>query len=372
VRVLIADDSAFMRRMLTKLFEDSRNIEVVGTARNGADAVAKCAELEPDVVTMDVEMPEMDGLEALRQIRKAHGPVRPAVLMCSTLTEAGSETALEALRLGAADVICKESLGHSDASEAFRSDLLMKVRAVGIRSRASLHPPLERRPAADGSASRSPRPSFLPRQGGIVSPGSVSLLAIGSSTGGPPVLESILSSLPGAPCKPILIAQHMPEVFTKSLASRLDQVSPARVVLARDGDHAEPGTVYIAEGGKHLRVRGSVKRMVLEVSPEPGDALYKPSVNELFASAARVLGARAFGVVLTGMGDDGLLGARELTGAGAKLIAQDEASCVVYGMPRAVTEAGVSAASLTPELIAHQIGLIAGCAGGAPGLRESA
>lgn len=354
MRVLIVDDSVFIRRMLTRLLESSRNIEVVGTAPNGAEGVAKCAELDPDVVTMDVEMPKMKGLEALRRIRAAHGPARPAVLMCSTLTEAGSKTALEAMRLGAADVIAKEDLGAGEGCEQFQKQLVMKVRSVGIRSRAAM------RGEGGGPMSRVPAGPAL-RTSFRVAPGMVDVVAIGSSTGGPPVLEQILSSLPSAPAKPILIAQHMPSVFTKSLAKRMDEISPARVVLAEDGVCVEPGTVYIAEGGKHLRVNGKPSRLHLEVSPEPASALYKPSVNELFASLGKALGDRAFAVMLTGMGDDGLAGAKELVATGAKLVAQDEGSCVVYGMPRAVTEAGVSSASLTPDAIAAVVASAAGC-----------
>lgn len=362
MRVLIADDSAFMRRMLTRLLESSPTIEVVGTARNGAEAVAKCAELNPDVVTMDVEMPVMDGLEALKRIRAAHGPVRPAVLVCSTMTDTGSKTALDALRLGAADVIAKEDIGVSEASAAFRHELMRKIRAVGARSREAM--------AGAGTACRSA--SAHPASGGertaravpsslAVRPGAYEVVAIGSSTGGPPVLELILRSLPSVPSKPILIAQHMPPLFTRSLASRLNEVGPARVVLAEDGETVESGTVYIAEGGKHLRLRGTAARMVLEVSPSPDEAFYKPSVNELFASLGRVVGTRAFAAMLTGMGDDGLEGSRELVGFGSRLVAQNEESCVVYGMPRVVTESGLASASLSPDAIAAAVASAAGC-----------
>jgi len=357
--------------MLTKLFEAGRNIEVVGTARNGADGVKKCGELDPDVVTMDVEMPEMTGLEALAAIREAHGPHRPAVLMCSTLTDAASTTALDALRLGASDVIAKDQITPNGDTTAFQTELVNKVRAIGIRASAA------RRGA---SAAARPQPIATPATAGQsvgarapeVRAHQVDVIAIGSSTGGPPVLEAIIESLPSAPTRPILIAQHMPMVFTRSLASRLDAIGPARVVLAEDGARAEPGTVYIAEGGKHLRAGRAGGGLTLEVSPEPADALYKPAVNELFASVAAAAGKRALGVVLTGMGDDGLLGAREMAMAGSTIVAQNEATCVVYGMPRAITEAGVSKASLPPPAIAACIAEAAGCRGGTAGWREAA
>lgn len=361
MRVLIADDSAFMRRMLTKLFESGRGFEVVGTARNGADAVAKCADLDPDVVTMDVEMPEMDGLEALRRIRAAHGPLRPAVLMCSTLTESGSRTALEAMRLGASDVIAKEHLGPGEDNTVFRGELLTKVRAIGANLKLA------------GRAVRpaeSARPVLRSRD--TIIPERLDLVVIGSSTGGPPVLERIIESLEAANSKPILIAQHMPGVFTRSMASRLDTMSPSRVVLASDGQEAEAGHVYVAEGGKHLRVHRRRGRFVLEVSPEPADALYKPSVNELFASAAEAAGSRCLGLVLTGMGDDGLEGARALAGKGAPIAAQSAETCVVYGMPRAVTEAGLVCQSVSPEEAGRLVARAAGCGGGGEAIRVPA
>ncbi|USN98339.1 MAG: chemotaxis response regulator protein-glutamate methylesterase [Phycisphaeraceae bacterium] len=348
MRVLIADDSAFMRRMLTKIFEAGRGFEVVGTARDGADAVKKCTELKPDVLTLDVEMPNMSGLEALRRIRADHGAAGPAVLMCSSLTESGSETALEALRLGASDVIAKEQLGLSDEqTSTFRAELLTKVRAIGLQARRArtLQQPTQR-PVATAS---------VPRIGELFQPGQLDLVAIGSSTGGPPVLETLVTAIQTGSGLPVVIAQHMPALFTKSLASRLDTVGPATVKLAQDGEKVERGHVYVAEGGKHLRVRRRAGRYLLEVSGEPADALYKPSVNELFASVAGAVGSRALGVVLTGMGDDGSEGARSMVQAGAKIVAQDEASCVVYGMPKAVTEGGLTSASMSPDQLGRML-----------------
>lgn len=364
MRVLIADDSAFMRRMLTRFFESGRDFEVVGTARDGAEAVDKCADLAPDVLTLDVEMPKMDGLEALKRIRAAHGPNGPAVLMCSSLTEAGGKTAIEAFRLGATDIIAKEHLGKGEDSATFRAQLLIKVRAIGLQRRRSRTPPPRPKPSAAA-------PSFW-RLRDLFKSCRFDLIAIGSSTGGPPVLETIVGSIESDGGLPIVIAQHMPALFTKSLASRLDSIGPATVVLATDGATAERGHVYIAEGGKHLRVRRRAGRYVLDVSGEPADALYKPCVNELFSSVASASGARALGVVLTGMGDDGFEGARDLVDRGAKIIAQDEASCIVYGMPRAVTDGGLSCISMTPEQIARTVASVAANPNAEPGYRVSA
>ena len=367
MRVLIADDSAFIRRMLTDLFESGRGFEVVGTARNGADAVAKVRELNPDIVTMDVEMPEMNGLSALRKIRAEHGRGKPAVLMCSTLTQSGSDIALESLRAGAADVIAKENLGLGEENSMFRNELLLKVRAIGM------HVMRTSRPAAT-TKTTAKTPQFV---AGDVRTAGIDAVVIGSSTGGPPVLETIAESLKSVPTRPIMIAQHMPSLFTKSLAKRMNEIGPARVKLAEDGESPEAGTVYLAEGGLHLRLKQRRGRVVFEVSGEPADALYKPSVNELFASAATVYGKKVMGVMLTGMGDDGLIGARKMHASGAQIVAQSEDSCVVYGMPRAVVEAGIASDATGIDEICGYISQAGGCrsaskAGGESSLRRSA
>lgn len=352
MRVLIADDSAFMRKILTDLFESGRGFEVVGTARNGADAVTKVRDLNPDIVTMDVEMPEMNGLSALRKIRAEHGRGKPAVLMCSTLTQSGSDIALESLRAGAADVIAKESLGLGQDTSAFRNELLLKVRAIGM------HVLRTNRPAVAAPATAAKTPKFV---GGDVRTAGIDAVVIGSSTGGPPVLETIVESLESVPTRPIMIAQHMPSLFTKSLANRMNDIGPARVKLAADGESPEAGTVYIAEGGLHLRLLQRRGRVVFEVSVEPAEALYKPSVTELFSSAASVYGKKVMGVMLTGMGDDGLIGARKMHDAGAQILAQSEDSCVVYGMPRAVVEAGITSDATGIEELCGYINQASGC-----------
>lgn len=354
MRVLIADDSAFIRKMLTDLFESGRGFEVVGTARNGADAVTKVRELNPDIVTMDVEMPEMNGLSALRKIRAEHGRGKPAVLMCSTLTQSGSDIALESLRAGAADVIAKENLGLGEENSMFRNELLLKVRAIGMQAMRASQPAL----SATAPITATQTPKFV---AGDVRTAGIDAVVIGSSTGGPPVLETIAESLQSVPTRPIMIAQHMPSLFTKSLAKRMDEISPARVKLAEDGESPEAGTVYIAEGGFHLRLAQRRGRVVFEVSGEPADALYKPSVNELFASASTVYGKKVMGVMLTGMGDDGLLGARKMHASGAQIVAQSEDSCVVYGMPRAVVEAGIASDATGIDELCGYINQASGC-----------
>ncbi len=359
MRVLIADDSAFMRKVLTDMFESGRGFEVVGTARNGVDAVEKVKSLDPDIVTMDVEMPEMNGLTALRKIRATHGPNLPAVLMCSTLTAEGSDTAILALQAGAADVIAKEHLGLGEENAAFRAELLSKVRAIGMHMSRASRPSAEK-PSAPARLTNAP-----------VRTRDVDAVVIGSSTGGPPVLERIVTALTSRPTRPILIAQHMPGIFTKSLATRMDSIGPATVKLAEDGERVQGGVVYIAEGGKHLRLKQTRGEVRLEVSEEPRDALYKPSVNELFASAAPVYGRKVLGVMLTGMGDDGTQGSKAMHAAGAQIVAQSADSCVVYGMPRAVAEAGVVCSSMDIDQICSLVAQASGCVASGP-LRRSA
>lgn len=357
IRVLIADDSAFMRRALTRLLAAEPGIVVLDTARNGLEAVEKAKALKPDVMTLDVEMPELDGISALRRIR-AECPSPPAVLMCSSLTSAGSHEALKALRLGAADVIGKEGSAAVPDIEKMRAELIAKVRAIapGAHRAAALashaHPPAS--PTAP-----SPTPPRLGKDHRFRT-GDFALVVVGSSTGGPPVLETLTSRLPADLPVPVLVAQHMPAMFTKSLAERLDELSPVTVIQAESGMRLLPGTVYIAPGGRHVRVVASgMGRMAVEVSDEPREALYKPSVNELFASAARAVGAKALGVMCTGMGDDGCLGSKELKAKGGTLLAQEASTCVVYGMPRAVVQAGLADGVMAPADLAAAVASLA-------------
>lgn len=338
MRVLVVDDSLFMRSAIVQMLSDQPDIEVVGTASNGREAVELAKTLSPDVITLDIEMPEMDGLTAL-QIIMRENPT--AVLVLSSLTTEGSQAALTALRLGAADVMAKEASQISLRIMNIREDLLRRVRAIaeGARRRG-------RRLVAP--ATREGIPRWRPDQFDAV--------CIGSSTGGPPVLETIVSALPADLSAPVIIAQHMPAMFTQALAQRLGEISPLRVRHVTEPMPMEKGHIYIAEGHKHLYIRKTrLARWELYVSDEPQDAPYRPSVSVLFRSAAEALGARTLAVVLTGIGDDGLEGARLLHAKGAPILAQDHESCVVYGMPKAVTQAGLVTASLTPQELAQSI-----------------
>lgn len=344
MRVLIIDDSAFIRKSLSQFIASDPTFEIVGIARNGQEGLEKAKSLRPDAITLDVEMPVMDGMETLARIMTECRVCKPAVLMCSTKTVAGCAVTLEALRLGAADFITKDIASTVLGADAFRQELLSKLKAIGERvmqRRGRLALP------AQAPSTTPPASSPLNLAGKVFD-----LLVIGSSTGGPPVLETILTSLvPDFPV-PVVVAQHMPIIFTQGMAERLASRCKLKVRHANDKDAVHRGEVLIAPGGKHTRVlspSGSRRgEFVVEVSDEPTSALYRPSVNELFRSAALAVGAGALGVVLTGMGDDGMLGAQDIQRAGGTILAQDAASCVVYGMPKAVVQAGIAAAALSP------------------------
>lgn len=335
MRVLVCDDSAVMRKAISQIIASDPKFTVVDTAKNGREAVEKAAALKPDLITMDIEMPELDGLTALSRIM-AQCPTR--VLMVSSLTKDGSRSALAALRLGAMDFVAKDQSQMTLSVESLREQILTKIRALaGERAPRAL--------AITGGALPADKlPSFKP--------GMFDAVLIGSSTGGPPALEQLLTKLPADLSCPVIIAQHMPELFTRSMAERLDQQCSVTVVHGENRMPLLRGTVYICPGGQHARVRrASPGRYELEISPEPRAALYKPCVNELFSSGAKVLRERCLGIILTGMGDDGLLGAKELVAAGGKMLAQNAESCVVYGMPKGVTQQGLAEATLTPGQI---------------------
>ena len=339
MRVLVVDDSAFMRQAITKMLDSDPGIEVVGSARNGKEGLELAGKLRPDVMTMDIEMPVMDGLTALRRIM-SECPTR--VLMLSSLTTEGSHAALTALKMGAADVLAKDQSQVSLGITKLKEDLLRRVRALA-RS------PIVRRSASPAAGERPGSvPSFRP--------GQFDVICIGSSTGGPPVVEKILGALPANMSAPLVVAQHMPEVFTKSLAERLDKVCALRVVHAEDNMPLEQRTVYIAPGGRNLHLsKVGLARWRMVVNDLPAESLYRPSADALLLSAAKNMGKRALAVILTGIGSDGLEGAKPLREKGGVILAQNEETCVVYGMPKAVTENGLVAASLAPGQIGRAL-----------------
>lgn len=322
IRVLVVDDSAFARKVLREILT-TPDVEVVGIARDGLEALEKVAELKPDVVTLDLRMPDLDGTGFLRAL-PADGA--PRVLVVTT-SEADGDIALEALAAGAVDIIHKPTALASERLYEISSRLVEMVRAAATA-----------RPAAGdgaGPAAEVARPA--PRAG------TVRLVAIGASTGGPQAVTRILRVLPASFPVPVAVVIHMPPGYTASLAERLDNECEIDVVEASDGLVLRPGLAVVARGGMHLKVRedaGGGLRAHLDLVPIA--AAHRPAVDVLFETAAAALGRAVLGVVLTGMGDDGLVGARAIRAAGGVLLAEAESSCVVYGMPRCVYEAGLA------------------------------
>jgi two-component system chemotaxis response regulator CheB len=343
ISVLVVDDSAVIRRLVTDVLSVDPGIRVVGTAPNGKIALDKINALNPDIITLDVEMPVLDGVSTVREIRKTRP--RLPVIMFSTLTSVGADATLAALRAGASDYVTKPantgSLTESVAS--VREQLIPRIHALCARNM--------RRPAAARPA--APRPVNKPRPGGRAEP--VKAVLIASSTGGPEALRTVLTALPGNLAVPVFVVQHMPPVFTDMLAQRINSESRLRVAEARDGEPARPGHVYLAPGDKHLEVTrfGDVVRAKLHSGPKENHC--RPAADVLFRSAASVYGGAILTVVLTGMGQDGKRGCEPLVAAGARVIVQDEATSVVWGMPGAVAEAGLADSVLPIGNIADAI-----------------
>ena len=352
IKVVVVDDSAFMRKAISTMLAKDPEIDVVATARDGEEGLELIRKHNPDVVTLDIEMPRMDGLTALRHIMMEMP--RP-VLMVSSLTSEGAEATLKALELGAVDFIPKQLSKVSLDIVKIEASLISKVKIVA--SRKLIHsrprPGIVGRPATPltvpGSAGYGSRPDA--RSTACVPTGPAKLpggmvkrdvVVIGVSTGGPPAVQKVLSAFPENFPASIVIAQHMPAAFTGPFAKRLDGLCKISVKEAEPGDRLKPGCAFIAPGGKHLLLKQMVSRVDLIISAEPASALYKPSANVLITSAAEAVGRRSLGVILTGMGNDGMEGVRALKQKGGRALAQSDATCVVYGMPKAIVDAGLS------------------------------
>jgi len=347
IKVVVVDDSAFMRKAISTMLSKDPEIEVVATARDGEEGLEMIRRHQPDVVTMDIEMPRMDGLTALRHVMMEMP--RP-VLMVSSLTTEGAEATLKAMELGAVDFIPKQLSKVSLDIVKIEDDLRAKVKLIARRRMSHLsRSPLASRarvPAAGTSASASAAAGTPERPARPAArPGGAQvrdLVAIGVSTGGPPAVQKVLSILPKDFPAGILIAQHMPAAFTGPFAKRLDSVCQISVKEAEDGERLQHGVAYVAPGGKHLRIDQKVSRIDVRVVEEPREALYKPSATVLFDSVAAGVGRRGLGVVLTGMGSDGLEGMKALKARGGRALAQSDSTCVVYGMPKAIVDAGLA------------------------------
>ena len=360
VRVLVVDDSGFFRRRLTEILAGDPNITVVGTATNGREGIDQVMALKPDVVTMDYEMPFMDGITAVRHImQKCPTPV----LMFSSLTHEGARVTLDALDAGAVDYLPKNFEDISRHPESVKRLLCEKIHTIARSNRrlssgsVSAHAPAPTsttpRPAAR-TASAHPASSSASASVTSAAPRrkNYKLVAIGTSTGGPVALQRVLTQLPANFPAPIVLIQHMPAAFTKAFAERLDKLCKISVKEAEDGDQLRPGLALLAPGGKQMMLdgRGGVKIL-------PGDERlnYKPCVDITFGSAAKVFPDKVLAVVLTGMGSDGREGARLLKQAGSQIWAQDEASCVIYGMPMAVVKANLADAVYSLDDIGRHI-----------------
>ncbi|MFZ3210103.1 MAG: chemotaxis response regulator protein-glutamate methylesterase [Terriglobales bacterium] len=341
LRVLVVDDSVVIRRMVREVVAADPELEVAGVAANGKIALAMVDQCTPDVVTLDIEMPEMDGLTALKEIRRTHPAVR--IIMFSTLTERAALATLDALALGADDYVTKPSQVNnvSEGSQRIREQLIPKVKALCGRRAI---PPL---PAARIPAPALSRPTERDSRPDVV--------AIGTSTGGPNALAEILPRIPGDFPLPILIVQHMPPVFTAFLAERLSASSRIPVKEASPRTEIGPGQVWIAPGDFHLTVLREGAQVRLATIQIPPENSCRPSVDVLFRSVAEVYGARSLAVVLTGMGQDGLRGCERIREAGGQIVVQDEASSVVWGMPGAVANAGIADHVLPLAEIADEI-----------------
>lgn len=322
-RVLIVDDSALMRGLLAEMINAAPDLEVVGAAPDAVVAREMIKALNPDVLTLDFHMPKMDGMEFLDRLMR----LRPMpVVMVSSFTEAGSETTLKALELGAVDFIGKPRADGAKRMEDYAEELIEKIRAAkGARLR---RPPAPRTGTASPVLVTPVAPLPAARSGA-----SGKIIFVGASTGGTEAIKDFLLGLP-ADCPPVLIVQHMPEAFTASFARRLDGLCAPRVIEAQGNEKVESGNVYIAPGHSHLRIRRAPAGYVTELLATEPVNRHRPSVDVLFDSAASLVGRQGVGVILTGMGKDGAQGLLRMRQAGARTFGQDEASCVVYGMPR--------------------------------------
>ena len=341
IRVLIIDDSAFVRQALTRMLASDPGIEVVGSASDGNEGHAKACALRPDVITLDVKMPKMDGLEALRRIMK---DCPAPVLLLSSHTSEGADVTMRGLEIGAMDFVDKSSVqGHMNLL-GLAEELKAKVRAL-----ASV--PKGRVAALSPRPWPEPTPARRPGRG----PHGAEVVVIGTSTGGPPALQAIIPRLPDGFQSAVLIVQHMPVGFTRSLAERLNSRSVLNVREAEDGEAVTAGSVLVAPAGRHMKVRRRGRQTQVWLDDEPRSALHRPSIDILMASVARVYGAKVLGVVLTGMGSDGVEGLRAIREAGGRSLAESEESCVIYGMPKAAVEAGVVDESVPLGRMADEI-----------------
>jgi two-component system chemotaxis response regulator CheB len=359
-RILIVDDSAVMRSLLRAVVCSDGALEVAGTAANGELGLQAIDTLHPDLVLMDLEMPVMDGLATLKELRTRSHP--PPVIICSSLTQRGARVTIEALARGASDYIAKP-VGNGDreaAIQALAQDLIPKIKALAVQG--SQEATLNFRP---GNATVLPALAVPP----VVRGSAPTIVAVGVSTGGPAALDRVLPFLPSSFPLPVLVVQHMPELFTALLAERLNGLCRLKVREAVEGAPVQPGTISIARGNSHMEVRAAAGHSAvptLHLTQGPLENHCRPAVDVLLRSVATVYGAGVLAVILTGMGSDGLIGCRLLRAAGSTVLAQDRATAAVWGMPGAVTTAGLANRVLPLEAIAPELLRLAGGNQGGP------
>jgi len=360
IRVLIVDDAVVVRRLITNVLSSDPAIEVVGTAANGQIGLNKIAQLKPDVITLDIEMPMMDGLQTMKEIHKLHP--RLPVIMFSTLTERGARASLDALAFGARDYVTKPSnVGSVTAAmQCLRDELIPKIKGFcpGIGVTVRPRPP---RPAPPiGRPSFAARPVAQPVAPVVKKMAAnrqvrIDVVAIGVSTGGPNALAEMVPQIPANLPVPVVMVQHMPPLFTKLLAERLDEKSPMHVHEGTPGEKLAAGHLWLAPGGNHMALEKSLSSVRIALNQDPPENSCRPAVDVLFRSVVKSYGAHVLAVILTGMGQDGKIGCEAVLQAGGQVIVQDEASSVVWGMPGAVANAGMADAILPLGRIADEI-----------------
>lgn len=344
IKVMIVDDSAVVRQVLSGSLSEHAGIEVIGTAADPLFALDKMQRNWPDVIVLDVEMPRMDGITFLKKLMAEHPT---PVVICSTLTEKGAATTMEAMAAGAVAIVTKPQGGLRQFLLEATEELVSAIRAASqarLKRLTPASPPVQPTPKLNADA------ILAPGSGNAMTRTTERIIALGTSTGGTQALEYVLTALPRV-CPGIVIVQHMPERFTAAFAERLNGLCQIEVMEARNGDRVIPGRALIAPGGRHMLLKRSGAQYLVEVVDGPPVSRHKPSVDVLFRSTARAAGANATGIIMTGMGDDGARGLREMHDAGALTLGQDEASCVVYGMPREAMKLGAVSREIALEQI---------------------
>lgn len=346
LRALVIDDSALYRKVVRTVLEEVPGVEVIGAATNGRVGMDLAKREAPDFVTLDLEMPELDGLGFLREAKSLSK--QPCVVMLSARTARGAKVTTEALKLGAFDFILKPAASDLETSLAqIRQQLLPKVQAFQFS-----------RDQAEASKSLATKELIPPRESigrREETPRRPEFLAIGVSTGGPAALSEFLPQLPANFPIPILIVQHMPPVFTKSLAEDLDSKCRLKVIEAQGGETPKPGEVYLAPGGKQMKLESAGANRIIKVTDDPAERSCKPSVDYLFRSLSHFCGRNTIGLIMTGMGDDGLLGCKLLKRQGALILAQSRESCVVYGMPKCIVDEGLADEVIDLQSLANRL-----------------